>query len=268
MIGSVLSGIRGSTKQLFGNWRSLLVLVLVYAGLLVSLYEFLAIGLATMGQVIATLMLAVVVPILFFLVQAICVNYPAGERGPGGLLESSLKTFLKLAVITIPIVLLVWLLSWLIAKIPVDVQSAVAQAPRAVAHPGKTPVPPTNWKAVGVTTLDFIVFAFAIPLAAMHLWISAGRDGLKNAFKRVHKTFIKSFAPVPVLTYVIGFVFFAVIPYFLIVPRTPVRSAWLELGLLGIRLLAAALFALFGWAITVGALAARRSSSKTAAEPA
>jgi hypothetical protein len=57
-----------------------------------------------------------------------------------------------------------------------------------------------------------------------------------------------------VVTYTIGFIFFAVVPYFLVVTKTSVASAWLDITLLALRLVLAVLFSLVGWVVTVAAL--------------
>jgi cytochrome bd-type quinol oxidase subunit 1 len=94
------------------------------------------------------------------------------------------------------------------------------------------------------------------------LWIGAARDGLKQTIKRSPRILARAFAPQSVVIYAMGFVIFAVVPYFLIVPRTPVSSAWwLDAGLLVARLLLAVLFSLIGWVVTVGALGERSEAS-------
>jgi hypothetical protein len=103
-----------------------------------------------------------------------------------------------------------------------------------------------------------------LPLAAIHLWIGTARDGLKQTFKSFLRILGRAYAPRSVLIYAIGFVFFAVAPYFLIVTKTPVSNAWLDAGLLVTRLLVAALFSLIGWVVTVGALGERGEASGAA----
>ena len=56
------------------------------------------------------------------------------------------------------------------------------------------------------------------------------------------------------LVYAIGFVFFGVLPYFLLFSRTQASSMWLDVGLLFCRLSLAVLLSLVGWVITLGAL--------------
>jgi hypothetical protein len=112
-----------------------------------------------------------------------------------------------------------------------------------------------HWQSLLIATLEYLLFCLILPLAAIHLWIATARDGLKKTFKRSARIIGRAFAPQSVVIYAIGFVFFAVVPYFLIVTKTPVNSAWLDAGLLVARLLLAVLFSLIGWVVTVGALA-------------
>ena len=79
----------------------------------------------------------------------------------------------------------------------------------------------------------------------------------------------RAFAPQSVVTYAIGFVFFAIIPYFLIVPTTHLTNPWLETGLLVARLALAVALSLVGWVVSIGALGelSYGSQATTAAQP-
>jgi hypothetical protein len=136
----------------------------------------------------------------------------------------------------------------------------VPAGPRPVA-----PKPqPVHWQAVAITTLEYLIFFLILPLAAIHLWIATAREGLKRAIKQSARIVARGLSPQAVVTYAIGFVFFAIIPYFLVVTRTPAGSAWLDAGLLVVRLLLAVAFSLIGWVATVGALAELRESKSVA----
>ncbi|MDQ1610923.1 MAG: hypothetical protein QOG00_854, partial [Pyrinomonadaceae bacterium] len=58
-----------------------------------------------------------------------------------------------------------------------------------------------------------------------------------------------------VLTYGVGMIVFALIPYFLITKRTPLSSNTFELLVFGVRILVAVSLMLFGWVMTMTALA-------------
>ena len=91
-----------------------------------------------------------------------------------------------------------------------------------------------------VTTLRYLLIGVFAPLLAIQLWIGTS---LRRAF-----------APQPVFVYALGFLIFAVAPYFLIIKTIPTERAWLELSLLLLRLSTAAVLILLGWVTTVGAI--------------
>jgi hypothetical protein len=70
------------------------------------------------------------------------------------------------------------------------------------------------------------------------------------------KTLIgRAFSPQAVFVYAAGFVVFAVIPYFLLLKPIPVKKPWIELAIFVARLVMIFLLTLFGWVVTIGALA-------------
>jgi hypothetical protein len=91
-----------------------------------------------------------------------------------------------------------------------------------------------------VTTLRYLLIGIVAPLLAIQLWIG--------------RSLRKAFAPESVLIYAVGFLIFAVAPYFLIIKTIPAGRAWLELSLLVLRLTTAAALILLGWVTTVGAI--------------
>jgi hypothetical protein len=80
-------------------------------------------------------------------------------------------------------------------------------------------------------------------------------EGLGSAIKKPIRHLARAFAPQSVLIYIAGFLVFGVAPYFLLFKTTQTKHAWLELSLLIIRLVVVFALTLFGWAITVRALA-------------
>jgi hypothetical protein len=91
------------------------------------------------------------------------------------------------------------------------------------------------------TTLRYLLIGVAAPLLAIQLWIGTSLR--------------KAFAPQSVFVYALGFLIFAVAPYFLIIKTIQTERAWLELSLLLLRLSTAAVLVLLGWVTTVGAIA-------------
>jgi hypothetical protein len=99
-----------------------------------------------------------------------------------------------------------------------------------------------------------LILYFLVPLFSIHLWIATLRDGFKQTLTGIFRVLLGAFAPRSVLTYLLGFVVFGVLPYFIITTRTPIKSPWLDLTVLGLRIALALLVALIGWVVTVGAL--------------
>ena len=124
----------------------------------------------------------------------------------------------------------------------------------------------TPWQAVAFSTLQYLLTGLVLPLASIHLWVEAANNGLKKAFRTSARTIAHAFAPRSFLTYAIGFVVFAIIPYFLVTRRTPITRPWLDVSLFGARLGLAALLSLIGWVVTVGALTRLATSERPTVE--
>lgn len=251
--------------RLFGNWRALLIVLLLYGLMLVSLYFFIAVREASLWQVLATFLLAALVPVLFFIIQVIGVRYVDAGAGAKALLGWALRDFWKLLVVSLPLLLLVWLIAYVFSRFQVGAAPAVAAgaAARTAASGGDAAGAGLfSWKEVIITTLRFLLLGLVVPLLAIQLWIEVAREGLGRAFRNMGRVIARALAPGAVLVYAIGLLFFGVIPYFLITMNYSRGGAWTEINLLGARLLLASLFMLFGWLITVGALSRVRMKAE------
>lgn len=258
----IFHSLTSALRELFRRWGALLILLVLYLAMLGSIYQFIATREATVAQLFLSVLFALAAPVLFLIIQTMAARYNQGSQRAGALLGGSARDFWKLFVISLPIIFVAVLAVYLFGKIETTAPVvAVREAVRAQPVPPRpaTPKPqPVHWQSVAVTTIEYLLFCLVLPLAAIHLWIGTARDGLKQTLKRSPHILVRAFAPQSVVIYAIGFVFFAVVPYFLIVPRTPVSSAWwLDAGLLVARLLLAVLFSLIGWVVTVGALGDR-----------
>lgn len=214
-----------AARQLFRSWSTLLLLAGLYAGLLVSLYLFVSTREATVSQLLLTLALTVIAPALFFGVQAVSVNY---ANGPSGLIRKAASDFLKLIVVTVPLVALTAL---------------------ALYGLGKIQTQPTV-----VTAIRYLLGGVIAPLLAIQLWVAVSRDGLRSLLGRLRNVVVNAFAPQSVFVYACGLLFFGVAPYLLIFASTASERAWLEISLFAFRLLVSAVLILLGWVTTVGAL--------------
>ncbi len=275
MLTETFSSIATAVRKVFANWPALLLVAIVYVALLVTLYFFVAVREASIAQVALTFALALVAPILFFVLQAMIANGFSGSDQPvnaGLLAKRSLAGFWKFVVITLPLIALAVLVIYLLAKY----QSHLAAAPDGATqlHPmamssrtHETARAPINWKGAALSTVRYLALGLVLPLAAIHLWLTTARDGLPAAIRKTGQVLARAFAPQSVLIYVAGFLIFAVVPYFLLFRTTSNKHAWLEIILLTIRLAAVFALTLLGWVITVKAIALLNIQSNKSPEP-
>lgn len=268
MIKDVFNAIASATQRLIHSWRVMLILLALYLAMLGTIYSFFSTREATVAQLLLTFALGIIAPVFWLVIQGMAVRYASEDRA-GKLFTRSLADFWRLAIIVLPLFLVIGLAVYYLGtfefKSVQDTVRSVA-APRRVSVPRVPPVRSTPWQAVALSTLQYLLIGLVLPLASIHLWIEAARNGLKNAFKRTARTIAHAFAPRRVLAYAIGFGVFAVIPYFLVTKRTPVPSPWLDVSLFGARLALAVLLSLVGWVVTVAALAKLATSEALGAE--
>jgi hypothetical protein len=254
----VLQSYTSALRELFRRWGALLILIVLYLAMLGAIYWFFVTREAPIGQLILSLLLALAAPILFLIIQTMAARYNQGHERTWSLLGRSSRDFWKLFVITLPLILIAVLAIYLVGNVePTAPATAGAEAAPALPPPPR-PVrakpAPVSWGTVAITTIEYLLFCLVLPLAAIHLWVATARKGLKQAFQRSPRILARAFAPRSVGIYAMGFCFFGIVPYYLIVTKTPASSAWLDAGLLTARLLLAALMSLIGWVVTVGAL--------------
>ena len=211
-------------RLLFSSKWTLLLLVMIYGGLLGVGYLFVSTREATITQLVVTLVLVVVAPVLFFALQTVCVNYVSGPTTVRKIVYDSLR----LIAVSLPLI----------------VMTAVAVYGLGKIHSHQTVVVAVRYLLVGLIAL----------LLAIQLWAAASRDGLRSLLRRLHHLAIGAFAPQSVFVYSLGILFFVVAPYLLIFHTTQTERAWLEVSLLVVRLAVGALLILFGWVTTVGTL--------------
>ena len=262
MIKETFVAVGHAARGLVRGWGGLALLHALYAAVLVLPYWFVATGVATAGVIYLSAVIAVVAPLLFFVLQAAAAHFAVGETRAAPLARLALRDFWKMLLVALPLIALgvglVYLLGWLQGKLPeVEVTAGRAADAAARATGGITtgPLPrPLAWQDVLVSTLWLLLLGFVLPLVAAHLWLSVARDGLKATLRRFHRVAGRAFLPRSVLVYTVGLFLFGFMPYFIIFTRTPITAAWGELFLFGLRLALAFGFTLWGWTITLGAL--------------
>ncbi|MBV9959034.1 MAG: hypothetical protein JO360_11465 [Acidobacteria bacterium] len=245
---TALKDIGESARALVRNRRALLLFFVTYLALLATLSLFVATREATVREVLFSLTALVAMPALFFLLQAMCVSY-AETAGARELLRKAFRIFWRIAVASVPLILLGLALYFLLWKVETRINPQT-HLPGGLARGAAK----AGWPTLLFSTLRLLLFGLALPLAGIHLWLALVREDLRSVWGNLRGILSKAFAPRSVVTYVFGLVLFGVLPYFLIVSRTPFERAWLELTVLGARLLLAFCLMLFGWVATVGAL--------------
>ena len=260
MLTETFRSIVTAARKVFTNWRAMLLLAIVYASLLAALYFFVAVREASIGQVILTFALAIATPLLFFVLQGMVASQ-TDEVSAGFLLRRSLASFWKLILISLPLIALAVLVAYLLAKAQNHLGASPNVPDRSLLNEIGTrvdaphPARPINWKVAMLSTVRYLAFGLVLPLAAIHLWLATVHEGLGSAIRKMVSHLARAFAPRSVLIYIAGFLIFGVAPYFLLFKTTQTKHAWLELTLLVMRLVIVFALTLFGWVITVRALA-------------
>ena len=265
MISNVINALLSAARGLVRNRRTLLLLMALYGLLLTTLYLFVVTREANISQLALTIALTIFAPILFFILQAMGVSYMHGESattpGPVLLLRQALRSFWKLIVVSLPVLLLAGLLVYGLNRIEARfVPGATGVVEDAPESSASEPDPTQSgsrvrWKAATLSAVRLTIFGLVLPLIVIHLWIAAARDGLAATLRQAHRLLAHALAPRAVLAYLIGSAIFIGIPYLCLFIKTPVKTAWLDLMLLGLRLGVAFVCAFFGWVTTQGALA-------------
>jgi hypothetical protein len=257
MITTVPKSFFETTRELLQNPRFFAIFAFLYALLLAALYGFVGTREATVWQVVVTLVLLVLIPAEFFILQSAIVTHVLdGKFQWGRILRNSVKLF----IVTLPIILLGYALFVLLNKWQLRFPQPAPVLTFPV--PPGPPKPPIHWPTLLFGTLRSLLFGVALPLATIHLWIEvAGNElrelvsgGAKAILKRLGNVFARAFAPDSVLTYAIGLLFFAAIPYAVLFVPISVKGTKTAFAVFIAQLVLAFAFTLVGWIITVGAL--------------
>lgn len=248
MMKVALRDIAETARGLWRDRRALVMFFITYIAMLATTALFITTREATMKDVLVSVVTMIAVPAFFFLLQAMCLNYTETHNA-GELLRRSLEMLGKLALATLPVILVGLALYLILNKLDARFAPQLhEQTLRTLAHKGEA------WPQVIFSALRLILFGFVIPLASIHIWIALKREGVRTVFGAIKPIMSTAFGLRSVRTYALGFLLFGVLPYILMAIRTPSERAWLEITLLSARLLLAFSLMLVGWVITVGAL--------------
>jgi len=268
----------------FANLGALVVFAALYAFLLLASYLFIAIREATVWQVLVTYALIILIPLGFFVLQASIIDRELDQKLRWRVILIDALQFL---LVTIPVLLIVWLLYYLLNKVAGRYPAPVVALPPPppVAHAAPPPPPPPmalHWPSLIFSTLRFALLGVAFPLATIHLWIAVAGGGFRSLFapgaklffKRIGSALATAFSSNSVFIYGLGLIIFFVLPYLALVPTFTVKGNKAEFIVFGVRLLLAFVFSLVGWVVTLTALTRavsdlpREVSAAVVAEPA
>jgi hypothetical protein len=242
-----------SLRSTLTNLRALGIFIALYALLLVSFYFFISTREATVWQVLVTYALLLLLPAEFFVLQAAILEFARARKLA---IEKVLGDALKLAVVTIPVLIIGALLWWLMNKL----QARFPAPPAPLVFPPTPPkAPPTHWPTLLITTLRFVLFGVALPLATIHLWIEATtRDaraslagGAKAIFGRVGNALARAFSSESVFVYGLGLILFVLGPYLILLPRLTFTGTKTAFTLFVMQVIVAFFLALIGWVVTL-----------------
>lgn len=245
---NALREISESARKVARRGRVLIPFVVIYIALLATTGIFITIREATIKDVLITMTLLIIVPALFFLLQAMCITLSETES-TGDLIKSSVSIVRKVAVISLPFIVIGIALFVILGRVENFFSPTLRE--RSIATLAREGEP---WVKVVFSTLRLVIFGIVIPLACIHAWLAVRRQSIRHVLSTFKSTITTAFGLRSIKTYIAGFVLFGLIPYVLIAIRTPSDRAWLEISMLTMRLVLAFGLMLVGWVITVVAL--------------
>jgi hypothetical protein len=247
-----------ATRQLLRNWGAMIVLAGLYASLISALYLFATIREASAGQVVLSLVLAVTAPFLFFVLQTAGASQ-THCRSAGPVLRGALRNSWKVILVSVPLIALAVVLTYVLGKAQSflgtdgrELSDAVAQYQLRASNDGR---PALRWTQVILNSIRYLSLGLVLPLIAIHLWNTSVGNDLRATIGATKDLIVGAFAPRSVLIYTAGFVVFGVIPYLLLFKSIPAGSAWIEISFFVARLFLVFVLTLFGWMVTMRALA-------------
>jgi hypothetical protein len=240
-----------SFKSLATTPVALAILAALYAILLATTYYFIRVREATVWQVALTLFLLVLIPLEFFVIQSAIIQLArTGKFSWAALIRDAIK----LAVITVPFILLGFGINYLLNKWQLR-----HLAPEPVMTISGPAAQPQHWPTVLFATVRYFVLGVVLPLATIHLWIEiTGRD-LRAVFsgpglRGIANAFARALAFDSVLTYVLGAIFFFLIPYAILFVPYQFKGNKTDFAVFVLRLLLVYALTLIGWTVTITAL--------------
>lgn len=262
MLTETFQTLAHGARQTLKNWKTTLLLMVLYAGLLASIYLLLTTREATLPQVALTFALALVIPLLFFALQTL-----------GASSQSTLRKYaadlLKVGLVSLPVILIGVISFYLLSKAqnriapPTKTNAEQQYNVHAMAtEASQMPDRPVKWDVAIFNCFRYLLFLLLMPLLLIHLWIATVQEGLWPTIRRLKDQLRQTCSPSSVLIYMCGFVVFAVIPYLLLFKDISAERAWLDFSIFAARLALVFTLTLFGWLVTMKALALLQQKSR------
>ncbi len=240
MFTDIKNAVVNAERKLFAHYGTTAVALVLYLLLLAVLYAFLAMGERSATQVILSLLvLPLLGVILFFSLQSLGVSYTRVGVNAAYLLRRALSDCWKLLIVSLPLILLAWLLHY-----------AYGKATGALSYDQSV-----EWQGKTLRWLWLFFFCLALPLMAMHVWIAAVREGIGATLRGYLRHMVRAFAPRSLAVYVLAWIINGLLAYALLFGfKTQFGGPWVELILLGLRMALAALLVFMAWFVSLGAL--------------
>lgn len=267
MYKQTIQRVFATARQLLKHRRALAIFFGIYAALLATLYGFVAIREATLWQVLLTFCFLILAPAEFVVMQASIIDHARYSKLAW---RRVLSCSGKLAAVTLPLIVLGVVLFVILNRWQLHFPAPVVPASSWLADSswpvpaGQTAPPkPVHWPTLIFSTLRWLLFGVTLPLVTIHLWIEATKDewrafrpgAARSHLRRIGQVLARAVAPESVLTYTVGLVLFALIPYALLFMRFPTKGARTDFAVFIARLGLAFLITLFGWVLTITTLA-------------
>ncbi|MGH9957445.1 MAG: hypothetical protein ACREBC_09980 [Pyrinomonadaceae bacterium] len=278
MLTESFLSIANASRQLWRNRSAMILLASIYAALIASLYVFVTIREASVGQVALTLALAIAAPILFFLLQTaiarlssidfgLCIqdtqprlkSVPLNSPAFRELIKESIRNCWKVVIVSVPLIAVGILSFYLLAKAQnyfvADAEGLSQVAQQYSVDQDANLTQSVQWNVVAFTAIRYVLLGALLPLAMIHIWIATVHEGLLSMVRKIKDLIARAYSPQSVLIYMVGFLIFGVIPYLLVFKAIPTSRPWLEFSLFLARLAVVFVMTLFGWVLTMNALA-------------
>ena len=162
-------------------------------------------------------------------------------------------------MVSVPLIALAALLTYLLGKAQSymgtdgrELSDVAAQYQLGASNDGR---PPLRWSQVILNAIRYLSLGLVLPLIAIHLWNASVGNDLRATIRATKDLIVGAFAPHSVLIYAAGFVVFGVLPYLLLFKSMPAGRAWIEITFFVARLILVFVLTLFGWVVTMSALA-------------